>query len=220
MRRSFRNILIAVSTTFFVCISGGRAFSDTLSLGALSRIYAPLAFTHDKHMEIESNCAACHHYTREGDTPACSACHGTATQPPKKQIAVGLKDAYHGLCIGCHKRMSGPVDCGECHAKKKGLDLIYLKALSKVYQPVRFSHGYHIGLVKSCPSCHHHSEADRTPSCGSCHDNMTVYRYLGADRKTGLGLKAAYHGLCVGCHEKGRGPVACGSCHAGKAEKR
>jgi hypothetical protein len=171
-------------------------------------------------MEIESNCNTCHHYTKEGDTPPCSKCHGTATEAPKKHIAIGLRDAYHGLCIGCHKKISGPVDCGGCHIKKKNFDTIYLKALSKTYQPVRFSHGYHIGLAKNCPPCHHHNEAGGTPPCGSCHENTTIYRYKGADRKTGLGLKAAYHGLCVGCHEKGKGPTACSACHGEKADKR
>ena len=220
MARLLRFAWVAFMTVSSVCALTTQGFSDTISLGRLSKIYMPLAFTHDKHMEMESNCTKCHHYTKEGDTPPCSKCHGTAAQGPKKQIAPGLKDAYHGLCIGCHKKISGPVECGECHMTKKEFGTLYLKSLSKAYQPVRFSHGYHIGLVKNCPTCHHYGEGDSTSSCGNCHENLALYRYKGTERKAGLGLKAAYHGLCVGCHEKGSGPTSCSACHGKKLAKR
>jgi hypothetical protein len=221
MGLSGRSILVVSLIILFVVSLGGRGLSDTVALGTLSKIYVPVEFTHDKHMVIESNCSTCHHYTKEGDTPPCAGCHGTAAQGPKKKIALGLKDAYHGLCTGCHKKISGPVECAGCHIKKKkDFDTIYLKALSNIYQPVRFSHGYHIGLAKDCPSCHHFSEPNKTPACTACHESISIYKYKGLERKTGLGLKAAYHGLCVGCHEKGSGPAACNACHSRKADKR
>jgi len=108
---------------------------------------AAVEFQHGRHFVLA--CASCHH-TWEGAEPitGCmtSGCHDLETLP-KKADAKGIdkeqayryyKNAYHGQCIGCHKRMkqgiqkmantlagiegqlatTGPSGCIECHPKE------------------------------------------------------------------------------------------------------
>jgi hypothetical protein len=200
-----RPALILAISILFVAVVSSQAMSDTISIGGLSKLYQPLKFTHDKHMEIGSN---------------CNVCHGAARGAAKKKTVTGLKDAYHGRCIGCHKELSGPVECAGCHnAKKRELDVLYLKTISNIYGPAYFPHGRHIDAVSDCALCHHQAEDNRTSACKGCHDASPVYKYKGNDRRTELGLKGAYHGLCVGCHQKASGPVGCVDCHKKQGQK-
>ncbi len=208
-----RPIFIALVTTLLVAPLSYDAVADNLTIGRLSQVYEPLKFNHDKHMDIESNCAACHHHSGQ-ETPTCSSCHGPGDQGAKKRNIAGLKGAYHGLCIGCHKKISGPAECNGCHKKKnRKLDIMEMKTISNVFAPVQFSHGRHIDAISDCALCHHQTEGNRAAPCNSCHEAATIYKYKGTDRKTGLGLKGAYHGLCVGCHKKASGPAGCNDCH-------
>jgi hypothetical protein len=211
-------LIVAISTSIFLITPmSGEVWSDTIDLGALSKIYEPMKFTHDKHMEIESNCNACHHHSKQGETRTCASCHSAGNQGTKKKNIVGLKDAYHGLCINCHKKTSGPAKCSECHTKKtKKFETIDLKKLSNIYKAVKFSHGKHIDIVADCTSCHHYSESGAIPSCASCHEAIRVYQYKVSGKKAGLGLKGAYHGLCIDCHKKTSGPAGCNECHKRK----
>ncbi|RLB04706.1 MAG: hypothetical protein DRG50_08435 [Deltaproteobacteria bacterium] len=98
-------------------------------------------------------------------------------------------------------------------------ETIVLESLTNIYEPVEFSHGEHVDIADECAACHHHSE-EGTPSCKKCHEPITIYRYKGAQRKTGLGLKGAYHGLCMGCHKESEsGPLGCTDCHTKKAKR-
>ncbi|OGP55003.1 MAG: hypothetical protein A2Y65_11245 [Deltaproteobacteria bacterium RBG_13_52_11] len=97
---------------------------------------------------------------------------------------------------------------------------ITLESVSNVYGPVEFSHRYHAEMAGDCASCHHHSAKGSTPACGECHESITVYRYKGAQRETGIGLKGAYHRQCMGCHtEMESGPVGCTDCHEKEVKK-
>lgn len=88
-----------------------------------------IVFNHEAHAEAldEPGCGACHHapdpdtgklvYVADEEV-GCSDCHGTAVQDG----APALREAYHGSCTLCHRRMSkstqpfkGPTTCGECH---------------------------------------------------------------------------------------------------------
>ena len=216
-----RPALIIAMSSLFLALASTHAISDTISIGALSTLYKPLKFTHDKHMEIESNCSVCHHNSAEGTTPKCGSCHGALQGEAKNRTITGLKDAYHGRCIGCHKRLSGPIECAGCHNKKnRELNLLSLKTISNIYGPANFSHGKHIDAVSDCALCHHQAEGNNgITACKECHEAAPVYTYKGADRKNSLGLKGAYHGLCVSCHKKTAGPVDCAGCHQRNANK-
>ena len=93
-------------------------------------------------------------------------------------------------------------------------ETITLDILSKRYGPVEFSHSYHAEMTGDCVTCHHHSKQGTTPACGECHEPIIIYHYSSAQRETGIGLKGAYHGQCLGCHtEMESGPVGCTDCH-------
>jgi len=69
-------------------------------------------------------CQACHHNTPAGakKPPRCVNCHGKPFDD-KQPNRPGLKAAYHGQCMSCHKAMDlkKPVntDCVGCHKEKK-----------------------------------------------------------------------------------------------------
>ncbi|MDR3639840.1 MAG: cytochrome c3 family protein [Humidesulfovibrio sp.] len=76
------------------------------------------------HADPGTLCQACHHHGQPGakKPPRCENCHGkpfdasTSGRP-------GLKAAYHGQCMSCHKSMGlkKPLntDCVGCHKEKK-----------------------------------------------------------------------------------------------------
>jgi len=76
------------------------------------------------HSDPGTLCQACHHHGQPGakKPPKCSNCH---SQPfdAKTPGRPGLKAAYHGQCMGCHKAMAlkKPLntDCVGCHKEKK-----------------------------------------------------------------------------------------------------
>jgi octaheme c-type cytochrome (tetrathionate reductase family) len=86
------------------------------------------------------------------------------------------------------------------------------------YGPVRFMHGKHASaLNNNCASCHHYRPKDRAlpelMACRSCHQEA-----FNPDMPERVGLKAAYHQQCMGCHETmKKGPVHCRGCHAKEA---
>ncbi len=81
------------------------------------------------------------------------------------------------------------------------------------YGPVRFMHAKHAGVTKDCALCHHYRPVDdtamETTRCSACHQKP-----FQKDHPERLGLKAAYHQQCMGCHkEMNNGPIDCAGCH-------
>lgn len=192
---------------------------ETYILDRLAKIYEAVTFSHGMHTLVAEDCAICHHHSEADYTLSCNECHGTSS---------GLKDAYHNLCMGCHKEMKmGPTGCIECHTKKlvqkasiklikkkpkKGPEVLTLNTLEKIYEPVTFSHGMHTLITDDCAICHHHSEPGQTPACKECHDAPFDPKNLNMP-----GLKGAYHLQCMGCHqEMESGSTGCNECHAKK----
>lgn len=98
-------------------------------------------------------------------------------------------------------------------------ETVVLDELVNLYGPVEFPHGMHVEVAEGCTSCHHHGGDGTSPrACKECHRPASTYRYLGARRRTGLGLKGAYHAQCLGCHrESEAGPQGCVECHVRRA---
>ncbi len=93
------------------------------------------------------------------------------------------------------------------------LDSPVIKKREDMYGPVRFMHSKHAASMKDCAVCHHARPADpealETTRCSACHQEP-----FQEDHPERIGLKAAYHLNCMGCHEKmHQGPVDCGGCH-------
>ena len=91
-----------------------------------------VTFSHDIHSEkLESEgCGICHHVPddqsgklvyAEGEELGCKECH---VRLKDNQIPA-LREAYHGNCTACHRRLikdgqaqSGPTTCGGCHIRQ------------------------------------------------------------------------------------------------------
>ena len=81
------------------------------------------------------------------------------------------------------------------------------------YGPVRFMHSKHAARIKDCALCHHFRPTDpnalETTRCSACHQES-----FKPDYPERIGLKAAYHLQCMGCHrEMDQGPMDCIGCH-------
>jgi hypothetical protein len=118
-------VLSVLFVTILLCITLAYPTDtpETITLDILSKRYGPVEFSHGYHAEMAGDCASCHHHSPKGYTPACGECHEPIIvyhyDAVKKGPNVGLKGAYHGQCLGCHKEMeSGPVGCTDCHEKK------------------------------------------------------------------------------------------------------
>jgi hypothetical protein len=93
------------------------------------------------------------------------------------------------------------------------LDSPIIKKQEDLYGPVRFMHSKHAASMQDCAVCHHARPTDanalETTRCSACHQES-----FRSDHPDRIGLKAAYHLNCMGCHEKmNQGPVDCIGCH-------
>lgn len=75
------------------------------------------------HKEAQTLCSGCHHNSPPGlNPPKCTSCHTAAAKAPPGSDRPGLKAAYHGQCIECHKQMGleepAATDCKACHEER------------------------------------------------------------------------------------------------------
>lgn len=127
-----------------MCVPMGKI---TLKSIAAEPQRAPVEFNHNIHFGY--SCQKCHHkWNQQDNIQGCSAagCHDLAQAPktddgkpatdPAQQIRY-YKNAYHAVCIGCHKEIkkknkaleasqltgdmklapTGPTGCIQCHPK-------------------------------------------------------------------------------------------------------
>jgi hypothetical protein len=78
----------------------------------------PVTFKHVTHAKFK--CSKCHHKWDGKDKPkACDSCH----KDKKEGKKLGIKNAAHKTCRGCHRTMkkagekTGPTKCTKCHIK-------------------------------------------------------------------------------------------------------
>jgi hypothetical protein len=93
------------------------------------------------------------------------------------------------------------------------LDSPIIRKTENHYGPVRFMHAKHANVTKDCALCHHYRPVDEAASettrCSACHQQS-----FQKDHPERLGLKAAYHQQCMGCHKQiNKGPIDCAGCH-------
>lgn len=115
---------------------------EKVTIKTLSKEYEPCEMPHRKivlklmenvkdnkmagvfHSDPGAVCQACHHHGQPGaKKPAkCENCHSKPFDA-KTPARPGLKAAFHGQCMGCHKSMAlkKPLntDCVGCHKEKK-----------------------------------------------------------------------------------------------------
>ncbi len=96
-------------------------------------------FNHLAHMDDYGyDCTECHHLYKggenvweDGDPVNCEECQNEPTVKNEKRLPIpkqklNLKLAFHGNCIGCHRKYNhennvkdAPITCQECHTVKK-----------------------------------------------------------------------------------------------------
>ncbi len=70
------------------------------------------AFVHELHWEVE-DCTGCHNRPATIDL-RCGSCHPVEPDPARLEV-IGLKGAYHGLCLRCHGETGSDASCSLCH---------------------------------------------------------------------------------------------------------
>ncbi|GFK92967.1 Acidic cytochrome c3 [Fundidesulfovibrio magnetotacticus] len=135
MRRS--QLLTALFAALLTCAfslaalaqSDGMKINNAKAYKAKER--GVVVYNHDKHTGYGLKCTDCHHkydpkqpgknLWTEGDETACASCHAGA----KPTSSIGLQQAYHKQCWGCHEKMPadkklsyGPRSCAGCHEVK------------------------------------------------------------------------------------------------------
>ncbi len=85
----------------------GQAVEDAPIMRDLSTVRGKVNFPHQRHQQLAKSCEICHHMGV--DAGPCRPCHAADASAPN------ARDAFHKLCIGCHKHKNGPVGCYDCH---------------------------------------------------------------------------------------------------------
>lgn len=119
--------IIATTLALFLTATAASAHHtpSTVRIDAAAKKQAAVTFDHAKHVARAKTCDTCHH-TNKGLTKAddkavkkCTACHldPKGTVPSMRDPSL-QKNAFHVLCIKCHKdQKKGPVACTGCHKK-------------------------------------------------------------------------------------------------------
>jgi hypothetical protein len=136
----------------FITDAQATTMPDSIDLNSLENLYEQVKFNHAGHIALVKDCGECHHHTTgalvqdancvrchknsgASEVVACKGCHlaepfsaAALREKNKKayhQDRPGLKGAYHQSCTGCHKKMSGPTGCQDCHLRKKKGDAFF-----------------------------------------------------------------------------------------------
>jgi hypothetical protein len=78
--------------------------------------FEPSSFGHALHSEI-GDCMGCHNREATSDL-RCVSCHTVDPNPERLEL-IGLKGAYHGLCLRCHDETGPDASCGPCHPDRE-----------------------------------------------------------------------------------------------------
>ncbi|MCK4414360.1 MAG: hypothetical protein KAY32_12515 [Candidatus Eisenbacteria sp.] len=176
-------------------------------------------FPHEKHAEMEMECAYCHHeMLAEEIELTCTVCHHAEAfamvaweDEDQGDLHAGFAEEGDGAdCLACHEHdaIDGPVaapqatSCAECH-----------EADHPMIQAGHSCSACHAGgesdVLMACRSCHGAGEGS-SPTCASCHEEDGYTADLFAHGE--LVAIAGHH--CAGCHVPTRsGTVMHGRCN-------
>ncbi|HCY87168.1 MAG TPA: cytochrome C [Desulfobacteraceae bacterium] len=174
-------------------------------------------------------CAGCHAQmpqkpTRDQD---CASCH--AVDVKSESAAVLNDDQAAGTLAkaAMDSRSYTKVNLADIpetvvintiEAEYKPSELPHRKIVEAIFKKVEnntMATAFHKNDLTMCMGCHHNSPATMTPpKCASCHAKLP-------DTATGKpGLKGAYHGQCITCHQRMEVtsvlPTDCTKCHEKK----
>jgi len=184
------------------------------------------------------SCVGCH--KEETKSPDCAGCHFQA--PVKKDTSESCKTCHTIRPDQLETAESGKIVKTETAdmssdykrvAEDKIPETIVIDVLANEYMPSQFPHGkmvkaifgrveksdmakaFHGDQAGLCMGCHHNSPKTlEPPQCVSCHSKT------GPGRDGRPGLKGAYHGQCITCHQKmdvqSVAATDCAKCHEQK----
>ena len=135
-----RWIALLLSVAVTACATMTATIPPDKSVITLTPKFGPVTFSHQRHSEFEAvGCATCHHTMESGDEPipSCYSCHEAryysiarikkagpdqaGAEKTEPQVP-NAQQAFHGLCVGCHKDRraqklpTGPdAACRDCH---------------------------------------------------------------------------------------------------------
>lgn len=186
---------------------------------------------HQKAKEA-ANCAACHARLAQASQPdpgSCQQCH--------KPIPGGIVSPSQKAALA-ETLLSNRTLTAKTYATGEIPDKVKIDLLSKKYEPVEMAHRRHMEAILKgvkdsklaaafhsdpgtlCQGCHHHSPASKEPPrCVNCHPQTEGVAAYHPGEPSRPGLKAAYHGQCMDCHQiLAVKPVAtaCTDCHKEK----
>jgi len=138
---------LGLATALLLLAVGGHSQPDDIRLDQVEafgqRQRPPVLFPHLQHLDAGIECTACHHRYQGGNNIVdeaeleegapgirCASCHGLTTgkrlSPELDLPERNLRQAYHALCIPCHRQVrrrgeqaAGPVTCGGCHPRQR-----------------------------------------------------------------------------------------------------
>ena len=159
-----------------------------------------------------------HSYTMDPST--CATCHHMTLSHKKWGHSRHTKE-FKLECTSCHhgpQIEARPQNCANCHDRNTDMGPI-LSLKNAVHTRCASCHtkSFEPDDMKSCARCHTLAASrdiqgqGKIPQsalvpCSSCHDAEPSRLVPSA--------MSAYHGLCIGCHEKQGGPVDnCAQCH-------
>ncbi len=180
----------------------------------------------------KQDCAGCHTQmtSKKMDQQACKSCHSIELAdakrfPAKSEDQVKLA---HSAIAG---RKMPPI----AYDKKDIPEKVAIDVMKKDYEAAAFPHRkvvdtllarlnkdtmgkyFHKDMYSMCQGCHHNSPMTATPpKCVTCHSIAPQKASNGRP-----GLKGAYHGQCIGCHDQmgieKPAATACIECHKKKS---
>lgn len=172
------------------------------------------------------DCAGCHFQMPEKafQDNDCASCHRTDLKAQPLDLLKDKNAKADMAMDAINADNYGRVDMD------KVPETVEIKVIADEYKPSQFPHRmvvkavfeaaeknsmantFHKDQLTLCMGCHHNSPATMTPpNCASCHGSTP-------DVATGKpGLKGAYHGQCITCHQKMEVksvlPTDCTKCH-------
>jgi len=169
---------------------------------------------HQKQQQTPS-CAGCHDLMPQGAQPddaSCASCHKAlpegVTLPESGEMPAEANAAVASMMLeaGLSERAVWSVDdipetvtigiISDEYTPSQFPHRKIVQTLAKGMQDNELAQAFHQGDRLLCQGCHHNSPISATPPrCASCH--AKPFDPAVPNRP---GLKAAYHGQCMGCH--------------------
>ena len=180
-------------------------------------------------MQQKADCAGCHAVMTVEKPLGQSQCRQCHSIDPKQLTPLPLADRQQKQLI--QKEISARTNDGRNVWQNRGPREVRIDELVDVYHAAVFPHEKMVNALHEktkdnrlashfhekpetlCMGCHHYAPASAfPPACMNCHD--VGARQPGSERPQ---LKEAYHGQCIGCHERMniKEPAAndCAACH-------